>query len=234
MLYLVLMTYSPSVDHPRSVYARKTLESTLANLRSSMHLKVHIASDGSDPLHIASLVDICQQHDIEPSISDSQRRGYGASYNLATHYVHNDGDYFLMLEDDWELTRTLDIDPLIAAMQDLQVNCIRMGYLSYTQKLSGWVRRTNGLTYLQLDADCAEPHVWSGHPRLESLGYQRAVGLWPEGVEPGVTEFTVAHYKAARQGVVWPMDLIKPYGDLFAHIGTVRSTEEVTLAQRSV
>jgi hypothetical protein len=74
-----------------------------------------------------------------------------------------------------------------------------------------------------LDGDSPEPHVFAGHPRLETVGYQRRVGEWPEGLLPGETEFSVAHYQWARMGVVWPMDLVKPSGDLFCHIGTIRS-----------
>ena len=78
-----------------------------------------------------------------------------------------------------------------------------------------------GLWWLALDPDSPEPHVFAGHPRLELAEWERYVGPWPEGLAAGPTEFEVAHRREARMGVAWPIDLIKPTGDAFVHIGTV-------------
>lgn len=217
---VVLLTYASGLDSPRHTYAKRTMNSLLKNLKYSGNLSFHIADDGSSQEHIDA---------IKPfggTMTNSERHGYGASYNLATQFLHYAYEYFLMVEDDWELTKELNLDPLVAAL-DEGLNCIRMGYLGWTQDLTGKIIAKAQQTFLLFDPDSAEPHVWSGHPRLETRAFQRSVGPWPEGLDPGTTEFLVAKRPETRQGVVWPLDLgIKAgqvQGTLFAHIGTVQA-----------
>lgn len=220
---ICLLTYA------RTVYARKTLHSTLDNIHCiDNELRVHIADDGSPAEHRRILQEMASQHPyvLGVTVSNSMRGGYGRNFNLATQVTHHNSDYILPLEDDWELVRTLNLDDLVRDLErEPRINCIRLGYLSFTQELRGQVIDVNNRKYLLLDPSSAEPHIFAGHPRLERVSFQRSVGPWPEGREPGATEFTVAHSWAARQGVAWPMDVVRPCGDLFAHIGTIRSTE---------
>lgn len=217
---LCLLTYA------RTQYAMKTLASTLNNLKTTKQIHVHIADDGSSPAHREMLLALAHKHHRVSgvSITNSERGGYGRNFNLASQVTHEIGNYVLVVEDDWELTGELDLDELVEHMasSDL-VGCVRLGYLSWTQSLRGQVLKLGYLSYLLLDSDSPEPHVFTGHPRLEKVTYQRRVGGWPEGLAPGDTEFAVAHIKAARQGVAWPMDLVKSWGSMFAHIGTERS-----------
>lgn len=221
-LCVVLLTYM------RTDYAHTTLQSTFDNLivPPDIELHVHVADDGSPDLHRTHLVDLAKLRCARVTVSNSERGGYGRNYNLATQITHEIADYFLMLEDDWELVRPLYIGNLIADMEACEsLQCIRLGYLSHTQPLRGEVLTVgkHHNKYLLLDSYSPEPHVFAGHPRLETFDFQRSVGEWPEGLTPGETEFMVAHYQEARNGVAWPMDLVKPLGDLYCHIGTVRS-----------
>ena len=230
---VVLLTYGSSTE--RTEYALETLRSVTENLRFSGNLRLHIADDGSPPEHVAFLMDWAHVHwREEVSATDSDRGGYGANYNLATQVVHSYADYVLPLEDDWRLERPLDLDPLVAALDEGPMGCIRLGYLGYTRDggLRGKIISRAERSYLLFDEDSEEPHVWAGHPRLETVAWQREVGEWPEHreeggehgtMDPGSVEFLVCHYKAARRGVAWPLDLIPP--ELFAHIGSRRSTE---------
>lgn len=230
-LYLVLLTYAASLESPRSLYAETTLFSTLNNLKTSASLKVHIADDGSDPAHVARLIDVCQHFKIEPTLTNAKRFGYGASYNLASQVTHRDGEYFLMLEDDWQLTREFNIDPLITALEDGKeesaLGCIRLGYIGWTQSLEGSIRKFNNQSFLVFSPDSSEPHVWAGHPRLESLWFQKRLGPWPEGIDAGSTEFVVAQRDKSRMGVGWPLDMninaSQDYCNLYAHIGAVQA-----------
>jgi hypothetical protein len=231
MIYLILLTYAASSESERSKYARMTLESALTNLRVSGSLKVHLADDGSGPGHITALEEICKNFGVPYSITNAKRNGYGASYNLATQACHLDGNFFLMLEDDWRLIRPLDLDPLISALSEGHISCIRLGYLGWTQPLYGSLMKAAGMTFLAFDSESSEPHVWSGHPRLETKAFQRTVGPWPEGLDPGSTEFIVASRQETRQGgVVWPLDLgvnaSQQYCSLFAHIGAVQARDD--------
>lgn len=216
---ILLLTYN------RLEYAKRTLRSALGLIKTLNELYVHIASDGDTDEYLAELQSeaVMGGPCIELEISNSQRAGYGANYNLATQTVHQYADYVLVLEDDWELTRELDLDLFIGALDELGAGCVRLGYLGYTQPLRAEFASSHGRHWLRLDPASPEPHVFAGHPRVETVTYQRAVGPWPEGLEPGQTEFAVAHIAESRQGVIWPVQEIKPYGDMFVHIGQQRS-----------
>lgn len=214
---IMLLTYN------RLAYAQTTLRTALERVRTREPLSVHIASDGDTDEYVNTLLDMVYQQGVECSTSNSRRSGYGANYNLGTQVVHSYATHVLVLEDDWELTRELDLDIYIDMLEELAAGCVRLGYLGYTQPLRGEFASSQGRHWLRLDPASPEPHVFAGHPRLETVSWQRTLGPWPEGLEPGQTEFAVAHIAESRYGVIWPVQEVKPYGDLFHHIGAERS-----------
>lgn len=215
-LCVVLLTYN------RKAYAEMTLRAALDNIEWNGTLNVHIADDGSPAGYTDELRALVGGYDRVASVgvSCSDRRGYGANYNLATQHVHCGTDYVLALEDDWVLTSRLDCDTLVAAFKEPRIGCIRLGYLGTTQALYGELLRINGHAYWLLDPDSAEPHVFAGHPRLETVAWERAQGPWVEGLDPNMTEFEVAH--RVRDGIAWP-SWLSVDGGLFAHVGTERA-----------
>lgn len=219
-LTIMLLTYSPDAKGPRSEYAVTTLRSTLDKLHFDGDVHVHIADDGSVPAHRKMLREIAGGYKHIKTIgeTDAMRGGYGKSYNLATQALHHvdDAHYILPLEDDWELTVEYDVTPHVRALAEEAAGCVRLGYLGTTQELRGKIIHVAGETYLALDPDSPEPHVWAGHPRIETVQFQRAIGPWIEGRDPGSTEFEAAHRRGSRVGVVWPLY----YNRAFAHIGT--------------
>lgn len=231
LVSLVLLTYAPSTNHPRAEYARTTLRSVLANLDVGVanRLQVHIADDGSDPDHVLQLAEIARSSGYEPTSTNAQRGGYGKSYNMACQALHDTTDLMLPLEDDWQLMRPLNLERAIEALTLAQkepadeIRSIRLGYLGITQELRGKVVNAAGQSYLLLDPASPEPHVFCGHPRLETVAYERAIGDWPEGKRAGDTEWEITHRQAARVGVAWPLDLGIPagqdWGSAFAHVG---------------
>src|ERR1044072_5113586 len=218
---IMLLTYN------RLEYAVRTLATTLSNIKGDYDLYVHIASDGDGDEYINELYStvyrVGRQDVVEVDHTNSARAGYGVNYNLATQVVHNYADYVIPLEDDWELTRELDLDLFIGALDELGAGCMRLGYLGFTQPLRGEFASSHGRVWLRLDPSSPEPHVFAGHPSIESVAWERGVGPWPEGLEPGQTEFAVAHVAESRHGVIWPVQEVKPFGDLFVHIGAERS-----------
>lgn len=224
MIAVVLFT----CDRPkeRTKYARQTLQA-LSNLRASEPFHLHIADDGSDVYERLKLVDQAEGGMegtfAAVTVSNSAGRGYGASYNLAMQTVHEKADLVLPLEDDWALTREFNLDPFAEALRFGMFGCIRMGYVGWTQPLIAKFVGHAGLTYLAFDPDSPEPHVFAGGPRLETTEFEKEVGPWPENLDAGTTEFEVAHRREARIGVAWPVDLIYPRGDLFAHIGSEKA-----------
>lgn len=224
-LTVLLLTYK------RTEYAEIALRSTLDNLKFDGEIGVHIADDGSPKKHVDTLRKIAggYSHIVSVGLSNSERGGYGRNYNLATQQIHASSDLVLCLEDDWRLTRELDINPLAKTLLQpdwsaLHIGCVRLGYLGFTDSLRGALHRYNGETFLRLNEQSPEKHVWAGHPRLETVDWQRVMGPWPEGLSPGDTELAVCSF--ARQGIAWPLDLVAPNGDLFVHIGTKRSTDD--------
>lgn len=221
MLAIVLLTYN------RLDYAKVTLRSTLTHLKCSEPIHVHIASDGDSEQYVQELRELAELYVPVTSVTTSNvnRLGYGANYNAATQVVHNLAgcEYVLPLEDDWELVKVLDVDPIISVLSARVFGCVRMGYVGYTQELKATFVSHSGLHWLALDAASSEPHVFAGHPRIETVAWERAVGPWEEGLQPGQTEWNVAKRDQARQQVAWPISLIDPNGNMFAHIGARRS-----------
>lgn len=205
--------------------AVRTLGALRTHLSYSGRVHVHIADDGSPPLldgtpHGEALMLEAAKWAASVSRTDSEQHGYGASYNRATQVTHEIAEILLPLEDDWELQRPLHLDPLVETLLGkYEVACIRMGYVGYTQELRGRFIPTPAGQMLLFDPLSPEPHVFAGHARLETRQFERSVGAWPEMVPAGATEFEVSHREAARRGVAWPLDVIKPSEGLFAHIG---------------
>jgi glycosyltransferase involved in cell wall biosynthesis len=225
----MLLTYN------RQEYAERTLRGLLDNVSYSGRLTLHIADDGSPEGYRERLVWFagCWEKLVGISVSNSERRGYGGNYNLGTQFAHRDNAIVLPLEDDWELIRPLNLDGLVEPLMEGKFGCIRLGYIGWMQPLRCEFIGVSGQHFLLLDPASPELHVFSGHPRLETVEWERSVGLWPEGVAPGDTEIAVAFRPEARTGVVWPVNLIKASGDLFVHFGdeaTPRVVEQVAVA----
>lgn len=216
-LCILFLTYN------RMQYADQCLRAVIKNVRWDGDLHIHIADDGSpadyrDALHkiAGGYSKVCSA-----GVSNSERRGYGANYNLSTQHIHDWSDYVLVVEDDWRLDRSLDCTKLVLGFGDGRIGCIRLGYLGSTQRLSAELIRVGGRAYWLLDPDSPEPHVWAGHPRLETVAWQREQGCWPEGLDPNMTEFVAARW--FRRGVAWPTWLDVDGDTYFTHIGTERA-----------
>lgn len=221
MIVIVLLTYN------RMGVARRCLESVARNLQTLEPFWLHIADDGSPQEYRDELLGLARSlYGDNVSITNSERAGYGGNYNLATQFVHQIADIMLPLEDDWELVRELDLDPIARVLREGIFGCVRMGYIGLTEELRARFVLAAGLHWLELDPDSPERHIFAGGPRLETVEWERAVGPWPERMEQGLTEFEVAGWPAARHGVAWPIDLIYPRGDAFVHIGGQKASTE--------
>lgn len=220
---ILLLTYE---DGERRT-ALPTMRAALDHITYPGGLNVHIADDGSVPGHVDALRQLAGGYHHVGTVghTDAARRGYGASYNLATQAIHPAADVVLVLEDDWLLQRDLDLGPLVDTLYECHpyLRTIRMGYLGFTQTLlATQIIHTPAGPMVLLDPESPEPHVASGHPRLELVEYQQDVGPWPEGLAPGATEWEWCRRQTARGGVAWPLDLgpaSQNDRSLFAHTG---------------
>ncbi len=221
MICIVLFTHDKPID--RVAYARRTFNA-LSKLTASEPFWFHLADDGSDQVFRDEMMDAARErYGDNTSVTNSEGGGYGASYNLASQLTHQVADLILPLEDDWEVTRSFNLDPFAKVLREDHFNCIRMGYIGYTDLLRATLYYFDGRHYLGFDPDSSEKHVFAGGPRLEKSVFEREIGPWPEGLEAGHTELEVAGREAARQGIAWPWGDIKPTGDLFAHIGGLKA-----------
>lgn len=238
MLGIVLLTYAGPTSPERLDYAVRTLRAALKYVETDDPIHLHIADDGSADHegHVNTLTRVAWAYleSNEPghriTWHNSEHRGYGASYNLATQFVHDDCEHVIYLEDDWELQRPLQVDPLRAVLGKSgpygTIGMVRLGYLGFWEPLRGTVDHIERQTVLALDPQSLSADVFAGHPRIVHREWERIVGPWPEGLAAGQTEVSVAARPAARTGVVWPMDVVAPRGDLFSHIGTVSVNNE--------
>ena len=217
MITVVLYTYN------RLNYAKETLNSLMNNIDYSGKLNLHIADDGSPKGYVDELLDFVELRNVFTDItwSNSNRNGYGASHNLAMQHVLDKSNCLLLVEDDWVLIRRLNLDYYYHIAYPSY--CVRLGYLGWTQTLKGTLVKVNSFTMLKLDEYCAEPHVFAAHPRLVGKQWQENQGKWPENMSPGDTEFKVAQFDNSRINVLWPLNSIHTNGDMFVHIGKVKS-----------
>lgn len=237
---IMLLTYTPTLDHPRAEYARRTLTGALSNLRPGpdVELRLHIADDGSPEGHVETLQTYAQAAypGIEITTSNAERGGYGHSYNLGCQAIHESTDFVLALEDDWQLMKPLELTPLVRALTESYrlvgvrpkdwIRCIRLGYLGFSQELTGRLVEFAEQKFFVFDASSREQYLFAGHARLETVEFERAVGPWTPGLGAGATELDVIGRPQARIGVAWPLDLVHTSGDLFAHIGSVSLNAE--------
>lgn len=209
----------------REQYAVATLKS-LGRLSYGGELRLYIADDGSGREYQQMLVDLAEVLGWQSvTVTDSGHIGYGANYNLVMREAHQWADYIMPIEDDWELTRDLELGCLEAPLRDGVFDSIRLGYIGYTQPLYAEFVYYQDKHWLRLLEASHEPHVFSGHPRLETVAYQKRVGPWPEGLTPGETEWAVATTMAeARKGIGYPLWLAGDVSNgVFAHIGTIKA-----------
>lgn len=219
------LTYTPSLDHPRAMYAKRCLEALLKNLSfKEGNLIYHIADDGSPHGHVTELMQLCTEYNVPHTYSKSERLGYGGNMNLATQTIHSISDMVLPVEEDWELVHKLDIGGLVRAIQESEeIECVRLGYLGWTNDLRGKVVQSANQSFLLFDPDSPEVHVFAGHPRLETVSFEKRIGEWPVGIKAGFVEMEICNRPEARKGVAWPLDAdinaSQDYCSMFAHIG---------------
>ena len=202
---VMLLTYR------RLETAKRTLNALLGQTAYSGLIRVHIADDGSPPLEDGrdqwrALREVAGRYLPDELITSSNaaQRGYGASFNLGTQALHRSCEIVMPIEDDWELLRPLDLDPLVTILHDtaLPIDVIRLGYLGFTQELRGRFVHTEAGVMAILDPDSLEPHVAAGHVRLETRDYERRVGAWPRASPLGGPSGSGAGGR--RRARAWP------------------------------
>lgn len=242
-LAVVIFSYE-GPDARRTDYGLRTIDALRKNLVWPEPVHWLIADDGSSEEHRAQLA----AHLIRPveveghelgrlEVVNSRQGGYGASMNLARATLAQmlgPEHLALLVEDDWELRRALDLEPFAnLIIEREEVGCIRLGYIGYTQPLVGeFIVSIDGHQWLLLQRSSPEGYVFAGHPRLEHAGFFDD-WRWPRGMVPGDTEGLAAKYyrerkPGPRREIIWPVDFqpaSQQGASFFGHIGSLASMD---------
>jgi len=214
---VIFITAGASAE--RTDYAVRTIESCKRYLRYP-NLHWFIADDGSDLYHIDSVVNALDGCNI--SGIWSTKNSYGRSCNAGIEKTREIGSLMFFLEDDWELTRELDLWTYAAAlMENDTLGMIRMGYLNEGVKGETFGHRDQ--LYWRLDGE--SPYIFTGHPSLRHMRFHNHAGGYVEMLQPGETELAMAwKYKMSpdpKPSILWPCQMGQ--NGWFAHIGSVQS-----------
>jgi hypothetical protein len=150
---------------------------------------------------------------------------YGAGANKGLNAAFQKGDLVLMLEDDWELTRDLDLWKYAALLMERpDIGMVRMGYINTGVEATSLGH--SGTIYWALNDTQSRNYsvfAFAGHPALIHHRLLSAVKGYPERLQPGDTELQMCWRVASTIGprIVWPAEL----GERgpWAAIGTVQS-----------
>lgn len=194
---------------------------TIAALRQNFlwpNLSWYISDDGSPKEHLNAVMDA-----IGPTykryIYNSSRRGVGAGMNYCLLDLGaNAVDFVLSMEDDWELTNPLEVEPYLRLLQKHEeYGMVRFGYLS--ANLLGYLVSEEGKLFWRLDNN-GETYRFTGHPHLKHKRFHETYGYYDLGLPPGMTELSMCGKTNQKQGphIVYPAEC-GAWG-FFAHIGS--------------
>lgn len=213
-IVVILLTFE------RTDYALRTIAAARRLLRYP-DLRWYVADDGSPQEHIDQVL---QALDGAELVGWHTLPGgtYGANANQAWEAAHAISTLSFWLEDDWELSRELDLRPYAdLLMDDERFGMIRLGYLNLG--MAGLTLGHAGRLYWWLNRESPEAYVFTGHPSLRHRRFREAYGPYTEGRRPGETELDYCWSFRTKPGpgILWPAALGE-YGD-FGHIGERQS-----------
>lgn len=140
-------------------------------------------------------------------VSTEQNSGWAANVNNGLGAV--DTDYIFFTEDDYVLTRPLDLRVGVALMETKpDVGMVRyrgtagshIVHHQFESDISAivpdhrdGVGLPGKLTYLQLDSGSPDVYIYSHGPHLKHKRFHDFYGLYPTGLKLGETEESYAH-----------------------------------------
>lgn len=217
-IVIILQTYK------RTDCALPTIAAACRHLKYGGDLLWYVADDGSPAAHVEQVVGALDRCNANIIGVHSERLLYGGNCNKAWAEADRVGALTLWLEDDWVLTRDIDLYAYAALLMERDdIGMVRMGYLNTGMR--GQTIAHGSSVYWMLDREPAEPHqvVFTGHPSLRHTRYRDAYGNYPVIPNPGETELAYAYQfrMGHGPGIVWPHDW--PQWGYFEHIGSVKT-----------
>jgi hypothetical protein len=215
---VVLLTYGNG--DARTEYAIRTAQALVANIVYP-ELAFYIADDGSNQAHIDAVLKCFEGHPVS-GWHTIPNGTYGANVNKAYQATKDYGRLTMYIEDDWVLRDRLDLYSYAAMLMEREdVGMVRLGYLNLNMR--GTVFGHKDRLYWRLYRD-ADSYVFTGHPSLRHSRFTEAVGMYPEGLNPGYTELTygLQYRNSQSPDIVWPVGDREMWGP-FDHVGEVQS-----------
>lgn len=225
-LSILLLTYK------RTDLSIRTIESTVKNLLYPKELISWYVCDDGSPKKEFEKVMRCLEENGQNIIGFHNKRirnegqedtfFAGKSYNLGLGICHQNTDFVLVLENDWELERGLELVPYVKLLQERE----DVGAVSFRILSVGADVHTVGhdgriyLKYLR-----TTQYAFSGNPYIRHARFTKHYGWFAEDRNPGLMELQQDdQYRLAVGDApeIWrPVD-ISVWG-AFSHIGQEKS-----------
>ena len=207
----------------RTELALRTIRGIRENLvYPNEKIKWFVGDDGSGKAHsmaligeIAKLGMILADYHNEKFVPGTYFAG--KTWNRAMGMAHQESDYVLWIEDDWELRHPLFIEPYVQLLSEREdIGMVRLGHLAVGSKVE--IVGHNGIHYLNYIR--GTQYAYSGNPYIRHARFTKALGTFAEDKNPGDIELDYdARFQANLEApAIWrPADI--PGWGWFGHIG---------------
>lgn len=212
--------------------ALRTIDSTVRNLNYPTHLVSWFVGDDGSPKEefetvlttFRSLNQAVQYAHNERMRNPGEEETFfaGKGWNKTLGLAHQNSDFVLWLEDDWELDQPLDLVPYARLLQENE----EVGMVSFRILSVGNEVKTvghDGLHYLEYMR--TTQYSYSGNPQLRHARYTKHYGVFAEDVNPGGMELNQddKYRLDVNNGPkIWRPAAIDPWG-AWKHIGQEKS-----------
>lgn len=212
--------------------ALRTIQSTCKNLGYPKELiSWFVGDDGSSQKDFAAINNCIVEQGHIVAYSHNERMRHpgqentyfaGLGWNKTLGLCHQNSDFVLWLEDDWELDHPIDLVPylkLLKEREDVGMVSFRILSVDNEVKTAGY----DGRHYLQYMR--TTQYSYSGNPQLRHARFTKHYGWFTEDVNPGGIE--LAQDDRYRLDVsdgpfIWRPAAIDPWG-AWKHIGNEKS-----------
>lgn len=219
------------VTYKRTEMAVKTIRSTIENLDYPKELRSwFVYDDGSAPEHNQAIREALKDEQVKHYISERMRPAgkedtydCGMGWNKILGLAHQNSDFVLWIEDDWNLDEKLDLKPFIKLLtenEDVGIVSFRILSVGADVHTVGY----DGIHYLQYAR--TTQYAYSGNPHLRHARFALSYGWFMEDCNPGDVELKQDdRYRLATEGPkIWRPLNISLWG-AWKHEGTEKSWE---------
>lgn len=179
----------------RTEFALLTLQSTMKNLLYPKDLVTfYIADDGSSPEHFKAVKECIESNGFgiigyhnKKIRHEGQEDTYnaGLGWNLGLGICHQNTDYVLVLEDDWNLDEPFEITPYINLLRENE----KVGLCSFRiLSVEADVHTVGYNSEIYLRYDSTTQYAYSGNPHIRHARYTKHYGWFAEDRNPGLVE----------------------------------------------